>query len=116
MKERAYVAKLVGNFSHYPIWAKGIHASILTFQIAVNKPSGLQVLPGGLYQQRTVLTQLQWHACKLTATSSGCQKTHPVPVHRLGRGTSGELSKVHQCMIFCSKYTDRAKNEYLLRV
>ncbi|XP_047257776.1 RNA pseudouridine synthase 5 isoform X3 [Capsicum annuum] len=61
------------------------------YLIAVNKPSGLQVLPGGLYQQRTVLTQLQWHACKLTATSSGCQKTHPVPVHRLGRGTSGIL-------------------------
>ncbi|XP_015164106.1 RNA pseudouridine synthase 5 isoform X2 [Solanum tuberosum] len=61
------------------------------YLIVVNKPSGLQVLPGGLYQQRTVLTQLQWHACKPTTTSSGCQKTHPVPVHRLGRGTSGIL-------------------------
>ncbi|XP_020526693.1 RNA pseudouridine synthase 5 isoform X8 [Amborella trichopoda] len=28
--------------------------------VAVNKPSGLQVLPGGLFQQRTVLSQLQW--------------------------------------------------------
>ncbi|XP_049382533.1 RNA pseudouridine synthase 5 isoform X3 [Solanum stenotomum] len=61
------------------------------YLIVVNKPSGLQVLPGGLYQQRSVLTQLQWHACKPTTTSSGCQKTHPVPVHRLGRGTSGIL-------------------------
>ncbi|PWA94758.1 pseudouridine synthase family protein [Artemisia annua] len=51
--------------------------------IALNKPSGLQVLPGGLFQQRTVLTQLQWRI-----------KNHelcPVPVHRLGRGTSGIL-------------------------
>ncbi|KAK4578875.1 hypothetical protein RGQ29_028804 [Quercus rubra] len=52
--------------------------------IALNKPSGLQVLPGGLFQQRTVLTQLQWQASKK-------QEPHPVPVHRLGRGTSGIL-------------------------
>ncbi|KAL7109443.1 hypothetical protein ACP275_06G175400 [Erythranthe tilingii] len=52
--------------------------------IALNKPSGLQVLPGGLFQQRTVLTQLQRHAGE-------CQEPHPVPVHRLGRGTSGIL-------------------------
>ncbi|KAL0452173.1 UNVERIFIED_CONTAM: RNA pseudouridine synthase 5 [Sesamum latifolium] len=57
--------------------------------IALNKPSGLQVLPGGLFQQRTVLTQLQRHAGNLT--TSGCQEPHPVPVHRLGRGTSGIL-------------------------
>ncbi|CAN0909287.1 RNA pseudouridine synthase 5, partial [Linum grandiflorum] len=50
--------------------------------VALNKPSGLQVLPGGLFQQRTVLTQLQWWA------NHG---SHPVPVHRLGRGTSGIL-------------------------
>lgn len=50
--------------------------------IAVNKPSGLQVLPGGLFQQRTVLSQLQWRAWK---------PQPPSPVHRLGRGTSGVL-------------------------
>ncbi|KAI3886792.1 hypothetical protein MKW92_045424 [Papaver armeniacum] len=54
--------------------------------VALNKPSGLQVLPGGLFQQRTVLTQLQWRGGK-----SGEQEPHPVPVHRLGRGTSGIL-------------------------
>ncbi|CAK9863716.1 unnamed protein product [Sphagnum jensenii] len=66
--------------------------------VAVNKPSGLQVLPGGLFQQRTVLTQLQWRS-----DSSDKQATHgiaalhekdlwkPSPVHRLGRGTSGVL-------------------------
>ncbi|KAL3652048.1 hypothetical protein CASFOL_001729 [Castilleja foliolosa] len=57
--------------------------------IALNKPSGLQVLPGGLFQQRTVLTQLQRHASNLTATAY--REPHPVPVHRLGRGTSGIL-------------------------
>ncbi|XP_054815682.1 RNA pseudouridine synthase 5 isoform X2 [Prosopis cineraria] len=58
--------------------------------IALNKPSGLQVLPGGLFQQRTVLTQLHWQANNQGASVS-CQGPHPVPVHRLGRGTSGIL-------------------------
>lgn len=56
-------------------------------QIALNKPSGLQVLPGGVFQQRTVLTQLQWWSNK--QRSSVLEELHPVPVHRLGRGTSG---------------------------
>lgn len=58
------------------------------YMIALNKPSGLQVLPGGLFQQRTVLTQLQWRARKET---NPCEVPNPVPVHRLGRGTSGIL-------------------------
>ncbi|KAK6933327.1 Pseudouridine synthase, RsuA/RluA-like [Dillenia turbinata] len=58
--------------------------------IALDKPSGLQVLPGGLFQQRTVLTQLQWWASK-QSSSSVHQVPPPVPVHRLGRGTSGIL-------------------------
>ncbi|KAF3334917.1 RNA pseudouridine synthase 5-like protein [Carex littledalei] len=64
--------------------------------VAVIKPSGLQVLPGGLFQQRTVLTQLQWRDWRVTTSSPLCTKqrasqAHPVPVHRLGRGTSGLL-------------------------
>ncbi|GAV67694.1 PseudoU_synth_2 domain-containing protein [Cephalotus follicularis] len=58
--------------------------------IALNKPSGLQVLPGGLFQQRTVLTQLQWRTGK-QSSSLPTQEPHAVPVHRLGRGTSGIL-------------------------
>ncbi|CAN8254688.1 unnamed protein product [Cochlearia groenlandica] len=58
--------------------------------IALNKPSGLQVLPGGLFQQRTLLTQLQWCLSRKDC-SSGARESHPVPVHRLGRGTSGIL-------------------------
>nr|CAD1841940.1 unnamed protein product [Ananas comosus var. bracteatus] len=62
--------------------------------IAINKPSGLQVLPGGLFQQRTVLMQLQWKDWNNTTSCCSKRKTaqaHPVPVHRLGRGTSGIL-------------------------
>ncbi|XP_008465671.1 RNA pseudouridine synthase 5 isoform X1 [Cucumis melo] len=57
--------------------------------IALNKPSGLQVLPGGVFQQRTVLTQLQWWSSDQSFSIS--EELHPVPVHRLGRGTSGIL-------------------------
>ena len=53
-------------------------------QLAVNKPAGLQVLPGGLYQQRTVLTQLKWRY-----HHGDIALGQPSPVHRLGRGTSG---------------------------
>ncbi|KAL2324787.1 hypothetical protein Fmac_023845 [Flemingia macrophylla] len=58
--------------------------------IALNKPSGLQVLPGGLFQQRTVLTQLQWESNNQGSCEMN-KRSHPVPVHRLGRGTSGIL-------------------------
>ena len=47
--------------------------------LIVNKPSGLPVLPGGGFLQHTLLFQLQ----KLYPQDT------PVPIHRLGRGTSG---------------------------
>ncbi|KAG2552718.1 hypothetical protein PVAP13_9KG479400 [Panicum virgatum] len=61
--------------------------------VALNKPSGLQVLPKGLFQQRTVLAQLQLKDWKMTSCCSKRKhvQSHPVPVHRLGRGTSGLL-------------------------
>ncbi|NET11224.1 MAG: RNA pseudouridine synthase [Merismopedia sp. SIO2A8] len=48
---------------------------------AIAKPSGLPVLPGGKFLTHTLLHQLQ------------IQYPHenPVPVHRLGRGTSGVM-------------------------
>jgi hypothetical protein len=72
--------------------------------IALNKPSGLQVLPKGLFQQRTVLAQLQLKDWKMP--SSFCSKrkdaqSHPVPVHRLGRGTSGLF------LCFCSVHAQK---------
>ena len=47
--------------------------------LIINKPSGLPVLPGGGFLQHTLLHQLQ----KLYPHHT------PVPIHRLGRGTSG---------------------------
>ncbi|KAG0599190.1 hypothetical protein M758_12G134700 [Ceratodon purpureus] len=66
--------------------------------LAVNKPSGLQVLPGGLFQQRTVLKQLEWYTAEKEkhqpasgVSSDEARLWKPAPVHRLGRGTSGLL-------------------------
>ncbi|KAL8257707.1 hypothetical protein R6Q59_029748 [Mikania micrantha] len=77
--------------------------------IALNKPSGLQVLPGGLFQQRTVLTQLQWRM-KNQESLLVDQESCPAPVHRLGRGTSGlllcaktKLAKTRLAAIFADK-------------
>ncbi|MGB3491611.1 MAG: RluA family pseudouridine synthase [Elainellaceae cyanobacterium] len=46
---------------------------------AVNKPSGLPVLPGAGFLEHTLLRQLQ----------NRYPHENPVPIHRLGRGTSG---------------------------
>lgn len=45
----------------------------------INKPSGLPVLPGGQFLENTLLFQLQ----------KRYPQEQPVPLHRLGRGTSG---------------------------
>ena len=47
--------------------------------LAVAKPSGLPVLPGGNFLQHTLLWQLKQDYPQDT----------PIPIHRLGRGTSG---------------------------
>lgn len=47
--------KLISNFTFRTMnLSQGMFC-----QVALNKPFGLQVLPKGLFQQRTVLTQLQ---------------------------------------------------------
>ena len=56
--------------------------------LALNKPSGLPVLPAGGFLQHTLLAQLEgWLAAGVIATPAG----PPRPVHRLGRFTSGLL-------------------------
>jgi 23S rRNA pseudouridine1911/1915/1917 synthase len=57
--------------------------------VAINKPSGLQVLPGGLFLDNTLLSLVR--------------KTYPdiAPIHRLGRGTSG--------IVICAR-TDSARS------
>ncbi|MGL5807563.1 MAG: RluA family pseudouridine synthase [Xenococcaceae cyanobacterium] len=47
--------------------------------LVVSKPSGLPVMPGGGFLEHTLLWQLKKHYPQDT----------PVPIHRLGRGTSG---------------------------
>jgi 23S rRNA pseudouridine1911/1915/1917 synthase len=47
--------------------------------LVIAKPSGLPVLPGGGFLEHTLLWQLQLRYPEST----------PVPIHRLGRGTSG---------------------------
>ena len=49
--------------------------------MVVAKPSGLPVLPGGGFLEHTLLWQLQQRYPQET----------PIPIHRLGRGTSGLL-------------------------
>ncbi|MDA0267608.1 MAG: RluA family pseudouridine synthase [Cyanobacteria bacterium] len=49
--------------------------------LVVAKPSGLPVLPGGGFLEHTLLHQLQQRY----------PQDKPVPVHRLGRGTSGVM-------------------------
>lgn len=49
--------------------------------LAVDKPAGLPVLPGGGYVENTLL-----HLLRVRTPESP-----PIPVHRLGRGTSGVL-------------------------
>jgi len=47
--------------------------------LVVNKPSGLPVLPGGGFLEHTLLHQLKQQY----------PQSPPIPIHRLGRGTSG---------------------------
>ena len=49
--------------------------------LVINKPSGLPVIPGGGFLEHTLLWQLKKQYPEDT----------PVPIHRLGRGTSGLL-------------------------
>ena len=49
--------------------------------LVINKPSGLPILPGGGFLEHTLLWQLKQRYLNNTT----------VPVHRLGRGTSGLL-------------------------
>ena len=49
--------------------------------LVINKPAGLPVMPGGGFVEHTLFWQLKIHYPLNT----------PVPIHRLGRGTSGLL-------------------------
>lgn len=68
--------------------------------LVVNKPSGLPVLPGGGFLEHTLLHQLRQQFPQAT----------PLPIHRLGRGTSGVMlmARSHQTRAhLCEQMRDR---------
>lgn len=108
---------------HRPPWAEpdAPHSLDVLYadahMVAVNKPAGLQVLPGGPFHQRCTATLLRWahnpasaplavHAPHLVGA-----RLPPTPVHRLGRGTSGVLlcacSLVRNVLLLCSQWKTR---------
>jgi 23S rRNA pseudouridine1911/1915/1917 synthase len=64
--------------------------------VAVDKPAGLQVLPGGAFFTHTLLHQLR---------SSDPARSSCAPLHRLGRGTSGVIlfGKTHAARAHLSR-------------
>jgi 23S rRNA pseudouridine1911/1915/1917 synthase len=60
-----------------PLSFEVLHEDTDVFIVA--KPSGLPVMPGGGFLEHTLLRQLKRHYPQET----------PIPIHRLGRGTSG---------------------------
>ena len=53
--------------------------------LAINKPSGLPVMPGGGFLENTLCTLLK------NKSIENNEKSYPKPIHRLGRFTSGVL-------------------------
>lgn len=73
--------------------------------LIINKPSGLPVLPGGGFLQHTLLYQLQKQYPQNT----------PVPIHRLGRGTSG-LMLLARSKVAKSSLSEQMRNHTLTKV
>jgi len=79
----------------------------------INKPSGLPVLPGGGFLEHTLLHQLQ----------KRYPNHQPIPVHRLGRGTSGamliaksQVARVQLSRQFRRRTAERDHAESLMKV
>lgn len=82
--------------------------------LAVDKPAGLPVLANGLYLENTLVHMLRDHC--------GEDGLPPVPVHRLGRGTSGLIllartkhAREHLCAQF-RRTTSRDGGETLRKI
>ena len=73
--------------------------------LIINKPSGLPVLPGGGFLQHTLLYQLQ----KLYPQNT------PIPIHRLGRGTSG-LMLLARSKLAKSSLSEQMRNHEITKV
>ena len=71
----------------------------------IAKPSGLPVLPGGGFLQNTLLYQLQQRYPQET----------PVPIHRLGRGTSG-LMLIARSALAKSKLSQQMRDRQITKI
>ena len=71
----------------------------------IAKPSGLPVLPGGGFLQNTLLYQLQQRYPQET----------PVPIHRLGRGTSG-LMLIARSSLAKSKLSQQMRDRQISKI
>ncbi|MEA5533859.1 RluA family pseudouridine synthase [Crocosphaera sp. XPORK-15E] len=73
--------------------------------LIINKPSGLPVLPGGGFLEHTLLWQLQQQY----------SDDKPVPIHRLGRGTSG-LMLIARSPVARSNLTQQMRDRQIRKV
>ena len=73
--------------------------------LIIDKPSGLPVLPGGGFLEHTLLARLQ----KLYPQNT------PIPIHRLGRGTSG-LMLLARSKIAKSSLSKQIRNRTITKV
>ncbi len=73
--------------------------------LVIDKPSGLPVLPGGGFLEHTLLWQLKKHY----------PQDKPVPIHRLGRGTSG-LMLIGRTSIARSHLTQQMREQKITKV
>ncbi|EAM49318.1 RluA family pseudouridine synthase [Crocosphaera watsonii WH 8501] len=73
--------------------------------LIVNKPSGLPVLPGGGFLEHTLLWQLK----------KQYPQNEPIPIHRLGRGTSG-LMLMGKSAIARSHLTQQMREQKISKV
>ena len=73
--------------------------------IIINKPSGLPVLPGGGFLEHTLLGQLKKYY----------PHEKPVPIHRLGRGTSG-LMLIARSQIARSGLTHQMREQKIQKI
>jgi hypothetical protein len=71
----------------------------------IAKPSGLPVLPGGGFLQNTLLYQLQQRY----------PQEMPVPIHRLGRGTSG-LMLIARSSLAKSKLSQQMRDRQITKI
>lgn len=78
--------------------------------LIVSKPAGLPVMPAGGFLEHTLLHQLQ-----LLYPRKGNTEHTPIPIHRLGRGTSG-LMILARSPLARSRLTQQMRDRQLTKI